>query len=79
MKILSAKLKQRLAAIEKIDRFRGMTKEKAIEYHQEALSLRSQLTRLVENTKILQQQIEKDISKRYKNRVVNITGANYSI
>lgn len=77
--ILTAKLRQRKIALEKIDHVREQTKTKVVEYHEEAIKLRPQLTRLIQQTKDLQQQIEKDISKRYKNRVVNLTGANYSI
>uniref|UniRef100_A0A336LTA9 CSON004019 protein n=1 Tax=Culicoides sonorensis TaxID=179676 RepID=A0A336LTA9_CULSO len=77
--ILTAKLKQRLSAIDKIDRTREELKQKAVNYQEEATQLRPQLVRLVEQTKVLQKQIEADISKRYKNRVVNLTGANYAI
>lgn len=77
--ILTAKLKQRLSAIDKINRTREELKQKSANYHQEAIELRPQLVRLVDQTKLLQKQIESDISKRYKNRVVNLTGANYSI
>lgn len=76
---MTAKLKQRLSAIDKIERTRELLKSKAISYHQEAIDLRPRLLRLIEQTKQLQQQIENDISKRYKNRVVNLTGMNYSV
>jgi len=77
--ILTAKLKQRLTATDKIDRSRELLKIKAANYQQEAIDLRPKLVRLIEQTKHLQEQIENDISKRYKNRVVNLTGVNYSI
>lgn len=77
--ILTSKLKQRLQSIEKVDRLRTILKEKTVQYNQEAFDLRPKLKKLVEHTQVLQQQIQNYISKRYKNRVVEITGANYSV
>lgn len=76
--ILTGKLKQRLQSIDKVDRTRAALKEKIVEYTQQVTILRPQLKKLIEQTQTLQKQIQSDISKRYKNRVVDITGAYYN-
>lgn len=76
---MTGKLKQRLQSIDKVERLRAALKTKLEQYHQEAIDLRPKLKKLIEVTQVLQQQIQGDISKRYKNRVVDITGVNYSV
>ncbi|GAB0096521.1 CDK5RAP3-like protein [Sergentomyia squamirostris] len=72
--ILSAKVKQKLIAIEKLKENENLSKEKSGKYLEEAADLRPDLAKAISHTKTLQQQIEADISKRYKNRIVNLMG-----
>lgn len=74
--ILTSKLKQKLVAIDKMKDTEKVMKEKSINFRQQSVDLKPTLAKVIEQTKILQGQIEKDISKRYKNRVVNLMGAN---
>ncbi|XP_055595239.1 CDK5RAP3-like protein [Uranotaenia lowii] len=74
--ILTSKLKQKLIAVDKLKETVKLTKQKAISFRQQGVDLKPTLARIIEQTKILQQQIEKDISKRYKNRIVNLMGSN---
>uniref|UniRef100_U5EMN2 Putative cdk5 activator-binding protein n=1 Tax=Corethrella appendiculata TaxID=1370023 RepID=U5EMN2_9DIPT len=72
--ILTAKLKQKLTGIEKINSTELLLEEKLKSLKQQTIDLQPTLKIVIEQTKILQKQIEKDISKRYKNRVVNLMG-----
>ncbi|KAG5666856.1 hypothetical protein PVAND_014864 [Polypedilum vanderplanki] len=74
--ILTNKLKQKLRGIEKVKANQGILREKSKELKENAAALLPNLNKMIEQTKILQHHIEKDISKRYKNRVVNLMGAN---
>lgn len=72
--ILSAKVRQKLNAIEKLRQTEAELKEKSVKFQQEANGLRPNLARTIAQTKVLQELIESDISKKYKNRVVNLMG-----
>lgn len=72
--ILSAKVNQKLKAIEKLKGTEGELKEKSVKLQQEANDLRPNLAKMVAQTKGLQEKIESDVSKKYKNRVVNLMG-----
>lgn len=72
--ILSAKVNQKLKAIEKLKGTEVELKEKAVKFQQEANALRPNLVKSVAQTKALQEKIEGDISKKYKNRVCNLMG-----
>ncbi|XP_055642719.1 CDK5RAP3-like protein isoform X2 [Toxorhynchites rutilus septentrionalis] len=74
--ILTSKLKQKLAAVDKLKSTQQSLKEKAENFRQQGVSLKPTLANVIEQTKVLQGQIEEDISKRYKNRDVNLIGAN---
>ncbi|XP_062551461.1 CDK5RAP3-like protein [Armigeres subalbatus] len=74
--ILTSKLKQKLLAIDKMKDTEKLMGEKSISFRQQSVDMKPTLAKVIEQTKILQGQIEKDISKRYKNRVVNLIGAN---
>ncbi|XP_053697732.1 CDK5RAP3-like protein [Sabethes cyaneus] len=74
--ILTSKLKQKLLAIDKMKDTEKLMLERAVTYRQQSADLKPTLTNVIEQTRILQNQIERDISKRYKNRVVNLMGAN---
>lgn len=72
--ILSAKVNQKLKAIEKLKLAEVDQRGKSVKLQQEANDLRPNLARTVAQTKALQEQIEGDVSKKYKNRVVNLMG-----
>lgn len=72
--ILSAKVQQKLKAIEKLKQTEADLKEKSVKFLKDANDLRPNLVRTIAQTKALQEQIENDISKKYKNRVVNLMG-----
>lgn len=72
--LLASKLKQMLKAVEKIRTTRQVLKDRAAELKEERLALIPILDELVAQTNKLQKQIEMDISKRYKNRIVNLLG-----
>lgn len=67
-------LKQKLNITEKMQVSRKIVLEKAEEMRQQALAIQPVIDIIVEKTKILQEQIENEISKKYKNRIVNIIG-----
>ncbi|XP_052898745.1 CDK5RAP3-like protein [Anopheles moucheti] len=74
--ILTSNVKQKLSSIEKMKETAKMKKEKSVSFRQQSVELKPTQTKIVEQTKTLQGQIEKDISKRYKNRPVNLYGTN---
>jgi len=74
--ILSNKLRHKLRAVDKLQTMQKVLKEKSIELKQQSVDLRPTLEKLIDQTKTLQKHIEMDISKRYKNRVVNLMGSN---
>ena len=54
-------------------------KEKRILLNKEAQQLQKSCTKVIEKTKILQEQIERDISARYSDRRCNILGGVQSL
>lgn len=72
--LLASKLKQMLKAVEKIRTTKQVLKDRAAELKEQRVALTPVLEELVAQTKDLQGKIEQDISKRYKNRVVNLLG-----
>lgn len=72
--LLASKLKQMCKAVDKIHNTKEVLKQRSVELKEERLSLNPVLSELIEQTKKLQNNIEKDISKRYKNRIVNLIG-----
>lgn len=72
--LLASKLKQMTKAVEKIRATKEILKQRSVELKQQRLDLNPVLDELIAQTKQLQLYIEKDISKRYKNRVVNLLG-----
>lgn len=72
--MLVHQLKQKITVTDKMQQSRKIVLEKAEEARQEALEIQPVIDLIVEKTKILQEQIENEISKKYKNRVVNIIG-----
>ncbi|XP_053966100.1 CDK5RAP3-like protein isoform X1 [Anastrepha ludens] len=72
--LLATKLKQMMKAVDKIRDTKEVLKKRSIELMQQRVDLNPVLAELVSQTKKLQLNIENDISKRYKNRIVNLIG-----
>ncbi|XP_038220146.1 CDK5 regulatory subunit-associated protein 3 [Zerene cesonia] len=72
--VLTAQLQQKLAICDKMARLSEREADKKKAASERAIELRPLLTRLVERTIDLQANIEKEISKKYKGRPVNIIG-----
>ncbi|XP_004525972.1 CDK5RAP3-like protein [Ceratitis capitata] len=72
--LLANKLKQMTKAVDKIRDTKEVLKNRSLELKQQRVDLNPVLAELVAQTKKLQLNIENDISKRYKNRVVNLMG-----
>lgn len=71
---LVATLKQKLCLVEKMKSLQKAIKEKKEEIRQQVLDIQPILKLVIKRTKELQNEIEKDISKKYKNRSVHLTG-----
>ncbi|KAL9706028.1 hypothetical protein quinque_009546 [Culex quinquefasciatus] len=74
--ILTGKLKQKLLAVEKMKDTGRLKRDQAASFRSQGADLQPTLAKVIEQTRTLQGQIEADISRRYKNRVVNLMGAN---
>lgn len=72
--LLTSKLQQMTKAVEKLRTTREVLKQRAVELREQRQQLNPVLDELIAQTRALQTYIEKDISKRYKNRVVNLIG-----
>ncbi|EDX07994.1 GD25236 [Drosophila simulans] len=72
--MLANKLQQMTKAVEKLRATRDALKQCTIELREQRQQLNPVLEELIAQTRTLQSHIEKDISKRYKNRVVNLMG-----
>ncbi|EFA00941.1 CDK5 regulatory subunit-associated protein 3 [Tribolium castaneum] len=72
--ILTANLKQKLTLTERMRQSIGVLKEQIEKYQSEIKNFEPAIRLLIEKTKQLQKEVQQDISKRYKGRVVNIVG-----
>lgn len=72
--ILASKLKQKLIAVDKIKVSKELLKDRSVDFLRQKIEVKPVLEDMIAQTKILQGHIEQDISKRYKNRVVNLMG-----
>ncbi|KAH8415812.1 hypothetical protein KR222_001307, partial [Zaprionus bogoriensis] len=72
--LLASKLQQMTKAVDKLRSTREVLKQRAVELREQRQQLNPVLDELIAQTRTLQQYIEKDISKRYKNRPVNLIG-----
>ncbi|XP_071507330.1 CDK5 regulatory subunit-associated protein 3-like [Diadema antillarum] len=72
---LTDSLKQKLLLEEKMLASREAVRQKRLDTLEDQRKLEPKIDALVRRTKELQRQIEEDISKRYKNRPVNLMGA----
>lgn len=72
--ILTASLNQKLSVVEKMKASKLALEKKIKELREEARCIEPIIKLLIEKTKQLQKEIQEDISKKYKGRVVNIVG-----
>lgn len=72
--VLASSLKQKLSLVDKMLALQKTVQRKREEAIEQANALRPHLQLIIQRTKELQAQIEQDISKRYKKRVVHLTG-----
>ncbi|XP_072026690.1 CDK5 regulatory subunit-associated protein 3-like [Amphiura filiformis] len=72
---LTETLKEKLTLAEKMVASQQAVREKGENSLEDARALQPKLNTLIDKTRELQRHIEEDISKRYKNRPVNLMGA----
>ncbi|KAK9299048.1 hypothetical protein QLX08_007798 [Tetragonisca angustula] len=72
--VLTSSLKQKLSLVDKMIVLQNSIREKRENFGKEVSTIRPLLQLLIQRTKELQTEIEKDISKKYKNRIVHLTG-----
>ncbi|XP_031638387.1 CDK5RAP3-like protein [Contarinia nasturtii] len=72
--ILAGKLQQKVVSVQKIEQTRKLLKDKIEQFKNEKAGIQPLVGKVTEQTKQLQSKIEADISKRYKNRPVNLMG-----
>uniref|UniRef100_A0A1B6L5Z9 CDK5 regulatory subunit-associated protein 3 n=1 Tax=Graphocephala atropunctata TaxID=36148 RepID=A0A1B6L5Z9_9HEMI len=71
---LASNVEHKQGLVEKMVASQKAVREQAQEAKQEALQQQDKLRLVIDKTKQLQSQIEQDISKKYKNRPVNLMG-----
>lgn len=67
-------LAQKITVAEKMQTSKRIVLQRAEDARKQAQEIKPIIDLVVEKTKILQEQIENDISRKYKNRIVNIVG-----
>ncbi|XP_043269000.1 CDK5 regulatory subunit-associated protein 3 [Venturia canescens] len=72
--VLTGTLKQKLSLVDKMVSMQKLVKQRREEAREQAISLQPMLKLVIQRTRELQNEIEQDISKKYKNRVVRLTG-----
>lgn len=72
--ILTESLQQKLEVVKRMKARKAVLERKIMEAREEKWSIMPTIDTIIEKTKVLQKQIESDISKRYKGRPVNIVG-----
>lgn len=73
--ILTANLTQKLSATEKLNANKLLLENKIKTLQKEVRSIEPVIKKLIDNSKQLQNEIEKDISVKYKGRIVNLIGS----
>ena len=76
---LVKELQHKLDMVARLESKIDVIKEKRNSTNKEAQTLQKSCTRVTEKTKVLQNQIERDISSRYNNRPCNILGGVQSL
>ncbi|XP_015606068.1 CDK5RAP3-like protein isoform X2 [Cephus cinctus] len=77
--VLTGVLKQKLSLVEKMVLSQKLVEQRIKEAREQALALQPMLKLVIQRTKELQIEIEQDISKKYKNRVVRLTGGVHTL
>lgn len=72
--ILTASLKQKLSVVERMQASKKILEEKIKVVRDEWRQLGPIIENIIENTRVLQKDIEDDLSKKYKGRKVHLTG-----
>lgn len=72
--ILTANLTQKLSVIEKMSASKLILEDKIKSFLKEIRNTEPIIKKFIENTKQLQKEIERDISNKYKGRIVNLVG-----
>ncbi|CAH0546182.1 unnamed protein product [Brassicogethes aeneus] len=72
--ILTASLKQKLSIVDRMKVNKKLVEKKIVGLQEEKSNLQPVIKVLIEKTKELQKDVQEDISKKYKGRVVNIIG-----
>lgn len=72
--ILTSNLKQKLSLAERIKQNRAVLEEQVKKYRNEAKAMEPIINLIIGSTKELQKEVQADISKKYKGRIVNIVG-----
>lgn len=72
--ILTSNLKQKLFLAERIKQNRGLLEEQVKQYRNETRAIEPLIKVIIASSKELQQEVQADISKKYKGRIVNIVG-----
>ncbi|XP_011298825.1 CDK5 regulatory subunit-associated protein 3 [Fopius arisanus] len=73
--VLAANLEQKLVLVERMATMQKVLKDKQQEARSKGGALKELLEVVIQKTRELQIEIEKDISKKYKNRKVHLTGS----
>lgn len=73
--MLTASLNQKLAVVDRLKASKKVLEQRIQDARNQIKSIQPVIGRVIENTKILQKQIEEDVSKKYKGRPVHIVGA----
>lgn len=72
--MLANTLKQKTTITEKMQASQKVVLQRAAEARKQAADIKPIIDLIIEKTKQLQEQIQAEISKKYKNRIVNIVG-----
>lgn len=72
--ILSASLKQKLDLVDRMKKSQGVVEENIKTTQEEIKNITPLIEKVIERTKLLQKQLEGEVSKKYKGRQVNIVG-----
>ena len=71
---IASKLHNQVNTVEKLKATRVVVQEKVQKLNEDKINITPEIVKLIGNSKTLQAQIEREISKRYKGRVVTVYG-----
>lgn len=72
--ILTNSLKHKLEIVQRMQTSKNLLEDKIKEHKDEIRAIEPVIKKVIEKTKILQKEMQEDLSKKYKGRVVNIIG-----